>query len=160
MGSHALNVPRSRSRLAIFFLLGIVIAVGIWSRVPNGRFPLPFKAVGDTLWATMFYLWALMLLPRLSMFVAAGVTLAITFSIEFLKLYHAPWIDAASEPTRIAPAFCSGIRSIGMIWPPTLSERCWRWPPMRACCGGEEGEFHLHRPLVRPEGPAVFQAML
>src|SRR5438045_280514 len=78
--------------------LAAAIGVGVLSRV-GGRavgVAVP-KEVGDALWALMFYLWIVLFLPRLSGLAAAGAAVAITFAIEFLKLYHAPWLDALRE---------------------------------------------------------------
>jgi hypothetical protein len=41
----------------------------------------------------MFYLWFVLLAPRVRPTAAAALTVCVTFAIEFLKLYHAPWID-------------------------------------------------------------------
>jgi hypothetical protein len=82
--------PSGRTILALFVLAG----AGIFSRTPAGRLPWADKAFGDTLWATMFYLLIILLLPNVRTVVAAAMTVAITFGIEFLKLYHAPWIDS------------------------------------------------------------------
>ena len=89
-----MELQASRPRARILLLLALIIAIGAWSRMPGGKFPLPFKAVGDTLWATMFYLWGLLLVPRISIFRAAAATLALTFAIEFLKRLHTPWLDS------------------------------------------------------------------
>ena len=89
-----MNLQPTRSRVRVLLLLALTVAIGIWSRMPRGGFPLHYKAVGDVLWATMFYLWVLLVAPRLSIFSVTGLTLAITFATEFLKLCHAPWLDS------------------------------------------------------------------
>jgi divalent metal cation (Fe/Co/Zn/Cd) transporter len=82
--------PSGRTVLALVVLAGL----GIFSRTPAGRLPWADKAFGDTLWAAMFYLLVILLLPEVHTVVAVAMAVGITFSIEFLKLYHAPWIDS------------------------------------------------------------------
>jgi hypothetical protein len=84
----------NRSRSRILALLCILILLGIWSRIPDAGLAWTGKSFGDTLWATMFYLWIILLLPRMGILPAAAITLALTFAIEFLKLYHVAWLDA------------------------------------------------------------------
>jgi hypothetical protein len=72
----------------------LVVGIGVFSRTSAGRLPWLDKEFGDTLWATMFYLLIVLLLPRVKTAVAVWMTIAITFAIEFFKLYHAPWIDS------------------------------------------------------------------
>lgn len=83
-----------RRRPFVFAALVAVVALGLFSRTPAGRLPWAEKEAGDVLFATMFYLWAVLLMPRLRPTAAAAIAVAATFSIEFLKLYHAPWIEA------------------------------------------------------------------
>ena len=87
--------PAGRSRAVVAAWLAAVVAAGVLSRVVGRRAGVAVpKEVGDTLWAWMFYLWVVLCLPRLPGLAAAAAAVAITFAIEFLKLYHAPWIDA------------------------------------------------------------------
>ena len=72
----------------------VLVAAGIFSRTPAGRLPWAGKAFGDTLWATMFYLLVILPLPDVRTVVAVAMAVVITFGIEFLKLYHASWIDS------------------------------------------------------------------
>ena len=85
--------PRPRRHLLIAVL--VVITIGVSSRAGGGRFPaLIAKDLGDVLWAVMFYLLALLLWPRASALSATVIALAVSSGTEWLKLYHAPWIDA------------------------------------------------------------------
>jgi hypothetical protein len=52
------------------------------------------KDFGDALWSVMFYLLVLLARPRMACVAAAGWALGIACAIEFLKLFHAPWLDA------------------------------------------------------------------
>jgi glycopeptide antibiotics resistance protein len=87
--------PRCRFRLVSF--LAIVIGVGVWSRLGASQTPFIGKELGDILWGVMFYLWVLLVAPRISIMRAAAASILICFGIEFLKLYHAPWLDSLRE---------------------------------------------------------------
>ncbi|MDB5297519.1 MAG: rane protein [Phycisphaerales bacterium] len=87
----------ARSRLTVGLALAAVVALGLFSRTPAGRLPWATKEVGDVLFATMFYLWIVLLAPRTRPAVAFGTAVAVTFAIEFLKLYQAPWLDAVRK---------------------------------------------------------------
>jgi hypothetical protein len=86
--------PRRRSRAGIALALAGVVAAGLLSRTPAFRSPWAAKEIGDTLWAVMFYLWAIFLAPGLRPSRAAAAAVGVTFAIEFLKLYHPSWLDA------------------------------------------------------------------
>ena len=51
--------------MRVLIALTLVIATGIFSRTPMGRLPWAAKEFGDTLWATMFYLWVLLFMAHL-----------------------------------------------------------------------------------------------
>lgn len=91
--SRAAGYHPRRSRRAIAIALGGVIAVGLESRLGPVRSSWAGKEIGDTLWAVMFYLSFILLLPDLRPMAAAGTALTVTFAIEFLKLCHSPWLD-------------------------------------------------------------------
>ncbi len=76
------------------FALAAVISAGIFSRTAVGRLPFADKAFGDVLWATAFYLGFILVIPRLPIAAAVGMTIVITFGIEFLKLCHAQWLES------------------------------------------------------------------
>ena len=52
------------------------------------------KDLGDVLWGTMFYLLLVLVLERCPVRVAAIGAMIIVSIVEFLKLYHAEWIEA------------------------------------------------------------------
>ncbi len=84
---------RNRPHYAVLFLM--VLLLGLASR----RFawllpPLLHKNAGDILWALMLFLVFGLLLPRLSTFRTAAISVAFCIGIEVLKLYQAPWINA------------------------------------------------------------------
>lgn len=84
----------ARSRIRVGAALAAVICIGIASRMEAHLSALIGKEFGDALWSVMFFLIALLLWLRISTLAAALLALAVSFGIEFLKLYHAPWIDA------------------------------------------------------------------
>ena len=63
-----MNNDRTRPRGRVLFFLSIVIGIGIWSRIPGAGLTWSGKAFGDTVWATMFYLWVLLIAPRISIY--------------------------------------------------------------------------------------------
>jgi hypothetical protein len=52
------------------------------------------KRTGDALWACAVFVLVAILRPRWSTFVITAVSLAISYSVEFSQIYHAPWIDS------------------------------------------------------------------
>lgn len=57
------------------------------------------KYGADSLWALLVFLGIRFLMPRWSVWRAAGAATAFSFAIEFSQLYHAPWIDAMRRTT-------------------------------------------------------------
>lgn len=89
------QTPHARSRATLVACLVIIITIGLLSRLdPTLRQITLGKEFGDTLWATMFYLWFALLWSRSAIAPLAIATLAITFAIEFLKLVRLDWLDA------------------------------------------------------------------
>lgn len=89
------QTPPARSRVTLAACLVIIITVGLLSRLdPTLRQITLSKEFGDTLWAMMFYLWFALLRPRSTIAPLTVATLAITFTIEFLKLVRLDWLDA------------------------------------------------------------------
>jgi hypothetical protein len=86
--------PEVGRQLRILAILAVLIPIGLFSRTPAGRLPWLDKEVGDLLWATAFYLFFVLCLPRRRPVFAAALAIAVTFSIEFLKFYRAPWIES------------------------------------------------------------------
>lgn len=84
-----------RSRLRYALLTLAVIATGLLWR--SGLIPLPPSASnhgGDALWALMVFVGFGFLLPKASTRKNASLALLFAWSIEFLQLYQAPWIEA------------------------------------------------------------------
>ena len=74
-----------------------VIACGLslrWYGFPLGLPAFVVKYGGSLLWATMVYLLAGVLLPRLTRAQIAGLATVIAVAVEFSRLVHAPWLDA------------------------------------------------------------------
>jgi hypothetical protein len=61
---------------------------------PLGLPPFIVKYGGSMLWALMIYWIVSALFARWSLPVVALISGAIAAAVEFLKLYHAPWLDA------------------------------------------------------------------
>ncbi len=129
-------MTRARTRIAA--ALALVILTGVASRVSG--LPLPrliAKDLGDVLWSVMFYLLVLLARPRTPVPAAALTALAIAAATEFLKLYHAPWIDALR--THRVPSFLLGHRFL--------------WTNLAAYAAGVVAAVILDRPLLHPHRP-------
>lgn len=88
----AIAVRRNRLRYALASAL--VIGTGLFWR--SGLLPLPAavaKYGGDSLWALVVFLGLGAVLPRSSTLRVALLAVGFAWSVEFLQLYHAPWID-------------------------------------------------------------------
>ena len=75
----------------------IVIACGLslrWYGFPLGLPAFVVKYGGSLLWATMVFLLAGALLPRLTRTQIAAVAAIIAIVVEFSRLVHTPWLDA------------------------------------------------------------------
>lgn len=89
--------PKSyqRSRLIYALAVTLVIAAGLLWR--SDLLPLsPFLAKygGNALWSLMMFLGVGFLFPSIATSQIAFIALVISFSTEFLQLYHAHWIDS------------------------------------------------------------------
>jgi hypothetical protein len=82
-----------RRRMWVALALAGVVAAGVASRTVMAGVPLVGKELGGVLWAAMFYLIAVLILPGLSPAAAATVAFAAAAGTEFSQLYKAPWID-------------------------------------------------------------------
>ena len=83
-----------QQRLPVMVALGVVIGLGLASRTYDGLFPNALeKYPGDALWTVAVYLgWKLVfpaMVPRKLGLMALGQSVG----VEFLQLYHAPWLD-------------------------------------------------------------------
>ncbi len=78
-----------------FALLLVTLVVGLLVRmVPLGLPPFVVKYGGSMLWALMIYWIVSAVLARWSLLPVALISGAIAATVEFFKLYHAPWLDA------------------------------------------------------------------
>jgi hypothetical protein len=72
-----------------------VIALGLASRKFAWLLPDCFdKYPGDALWTAAVYLGGALIWPGASAIRLFIFSLATSFTVEVLQLYHAPWIDA------------------------------------------------------------------
>ena len=86
------SVQRSRPRYAL--AAALVIGIGLLWR--SSLFPLPdlvAKYGGDALWALVVFLGFGIAFHRSSTVRIALIAVGFAWSVEFLQLYHAPWID-------------------------------------------------------------------
>lgn len=86
-------IPRNRWRYAV--AAAAVMGMGLFWR--SGVLPLSSfasKYGGDALWALMVFLGFGFVFRRASTLQIAVVCLCFAWGIEFLQLYHSPWIDA------------------------------------------------------------------
>ncbi len=76
-------------------LLLVTIAGGLLIRLgPLGLPRFVVKYGGSVLWALMIYWIVSTLLPWCRVGAVALLAGAVATSVEFLKLYHAPWLDS------------------------------------------------------------------
>ncbi len=83
-----------RSRPTYALAVTLVIGIGLLWR--SKLLPLPqfvAKYGGDSLWALVVFLCFGFAFPRGSTPRLAMVAVGFAWSVEFLQLYHAPWID-------------------------------------------------------------------
>jgi hypothetical protein len=74
-----------------------VIACGLslrWYGFPLGLPAFVVKYGGSLLWATMVFLLAGVLLPRLPRAQIAAIAMVIAVVVEFSRQVHTPWLDA------------------------------------------------------------------
>jgi len=87
-------IPVQRRRPIYALVTALVIGTGLLWR--SGLFPLPdfiAKYGGDSLWALVVFLCFGIAFHRSSTVRIALVAVCFAWSIEFLQLYHVPWID-------------------------------------------------------------------
>ena len=90
----ATTVPIQRSRPLYALAVVLVIAVGLLWR--SRLLPLPnfiAKYGGDSLWALVVFLCFGFVYPRSSTARIGFIAVCFAWSVEFLKFYHAHWID-------------------------------------------------------------------
>jgi hypothetical protein len=85
----------TRNQAIDLILAGLTIVVGLlWRSKMVPMPPLLFKYGGDALWAMVILLGVGFLFPRLALLNQMLLALSFAWAVEFLQLYHAPWIDA------------------------------------------------------------------
>lgn len=87
-------VARRRPRWAYLGWIVVVIGAGLMLR--SGKAPLPgwvIKYGGDALWALVVFLCLGVARPSGSTRCLGWIALVVSWGVEFLQLYHAPWID-------------------------------------------------------------------
>jgi hypothetical protein len=92
MGATAIPIRRSRGVYAV----AVVLVIGIGLLWRSGLFALPSfvaKYGGDSLWALVVFLCFGFVSPRASTVRTGFIAVCFAWSVEFLQLYHAPWID-------------------------------------------------------------------
>ena len=83
-----------QQRLPVMVALGVVIGLGLASRTYDGLFPNAFgKYPGDALWTVVAYLGWKLVVPAMVPWKLGLMALGQSFGVEFLQLYHAPWLD-------------------------------------------------------------------
>jgi hypothetical protein len=81
-------------KLSALLLLGTVVAGATVRFAPLGLPRFVVKYGGSTMWALMIYWVVSTLLPSSRISAAAMLAMALATAVEFLKLYHAPAIEA------------------------------------------------------------------
>jgi hypothetical protein len=82
-------------RLRVLAALVLVIGLGLASRKYDGVFPRVLgKYPGDALWTVAAYLGWKLLVPTMAPRKLGLAAMGLSFLVEFLQLYHAPWLDA------------------------------------------------------------------
>ena len=94
-GGAAFGSSEQRSRLVYAIAVVLVIVLGLLLR--SGGAPLPGAVVkygGVALWALVVFLVLGLAALKASTARLAGIAVAIAWCVEFLQLYHSPWIDS------------------------------------------------------------------
>jgi len=83
-----------QQRLPVMVALGAVIGLGLASRTYDGLFPNALgKYPGDALWTVAAYLGWKLVFPAMAPWKLGLMALGQSVGVEFLQLYHAPWLD-------------------------------------------------------------------
>jgi len=83
-----------QQRLPVMVALGVVIGLGLVSRTYDGLFPNALeKYPGDALWTVAVYLGWKWVFPAMAPWKLGLMALGQSVGVEFLQLYHAPWLD-------------------------------------------------------------------
>ena len=103
MSTTAIPIQRSRP----IYALAVVLVIGIGLLWRSGLLALPnfiAKYGGDSLWALVVFLCFGFVYPRSSTTRIGFIAVCFAWSVEFLQLYHAHWIDAirSTRPGHLA----------------------------------------------------------
>ena len=83
-----------KRQLPVMLFLAFVVGVGLASRKYEGVFPRVLgKYPGDALWTVAAYLGWKLVVPTMAPRKLGLAALGLSFLVEFLQLYHAPWLD-------------------------------------------------------------------
>jgi len=82
-------VPRTLALLSMTLIVGLLVRM-----VPLGLPPFIVKYCGSMMWALMIYWIVSALFVRWGLPCVALISGVIAAAVEFLKLYHATWLDA------------------------------------------------------------------
>ena len=83
-----------QQRLPVMQALAVVIGLGLASRAYDGLFPNALgKYPGDALWTVAVYLGWKLVFPAMVPWKLGLMALGQSVGVEFLQLYHAPWLD-------------------------------------------------------------------
>ena len=83
-----------QQRLPVMVALGVVIGLGLASRTYDGLFPNALeKYPGDALWTVAVYLGWKLVFPAMVPWKLGLTALGQSVGVEFLQLYHTPWLD-------------------------------------------------------------------
>jgi hypothetical protein len=91
-----MNLPLPAPRSRPLYVLWIALAVGAGLLLRSRFVSLPEAAEkygGDAIWALMVFLGLALVFHRASTLRVGLIALGFAWTIEFLQLYHAPWID-------------------------------------------------------------------
>lgn len=88
------GTPSRSIGLSLTLMLATVVCGLVVRFTPLGLPPFVIKYGGSTLWALMVYWIVSALLPSWRLFAIALLTGVIATSVEFVKLYHSPALDA------------------------------------------------------------------
>lgn len=95
MDIHPPTHSMRRNRLIYALLIPLVMAGGLlWRSRLVSLSPFLTKYGGDALWALLVFFGFAFLFRRIPTLRVSLVSLGFAWAIEFLQLYHAPWIDS------------------------------------------------------------------
>ena len=84
-----------KRQLPVMLFLAFVVGLGLASRAYGGLFPQMLgKYPGDALWTVAAYLGWKLVFPAMAPRKLGLAAMGLSFLVEFLQLYHAPWLDA------------------------------------------------------------------